>query len=72
MLHSIGQEFWKTQQWPQDWKGSGFFYPISKKGNAEECSNYCIVVLISDASKVMPKILSASSQQYMNQELPDV
>ena len=62
---------WKTQQWPQDWKRS-VFIPISKKGNAKECSNYCIIALISHASKAMHKILQARLQQYVNQELPDV
>ena len=55
-LHSIGQQIWKTQQWPQNWKGS-VFIPISKKGNAKECSNYHTIALISQASKVMLKIL---------------
>ena len=71
MLHSICQQIWKTQQWPQDWKRS-VFIPISKKGNAKECSNYRTVALISHASKVMLKILQARLQQYMNRELPDV
>ena len=71
MLHSICQQIWKTQQWPQDWKMS-VFIPISKKGNAKECSNYCTIVLISHTSKVMLKILQARLQQYVNQELPDV
>ena len=71
MLHSIYQQIWKTQQWPQDWKML-IFIPILKKGNAKECSNYCTIVLISHASKVMPKILQARLQQYMNWELPDV
>ena len=62
---------WKTQQWPQDWKRS-VFIPIPKKGNAKECSNYHTVVLISQASRVMLKILQARLQQYMNRELPDV
>ena len=57
-LHSICQQIWKTQQWPQDWKRS-VFIPIPKKGNAKECSNYCTVVLISYTSKVMLKILQA-------------
>ena len=70
-LHSICQQIWKTQQWPQDWKMS-VFIPIPKKGNAKECSNYCTIVLISEASKVMLKILQARLQQYMNCELPDV
>ena len=58
MLHSICQQIWKTQQWPQDWKRS-VFIPIPKKGNAEECSNYRTIALISHASKVMLKILQA-------------
>ena len=62
---------WKTQQWPQDWKRS-VFIPIPKKGNAEECANYHIIVLISHASKVMLKILQARLQQYINCEIPDV
>ena len=69
--HSICQQIWKTQQWPQDWKRSGFI-PISKKGNAKECSNYCTIALISQASKVILKILQARLQQYVNCELPDV
>ena len=71
VLHSICQLIWKTQQWPQDWKGS-VFIPIPKKGNAKECSNYRPIALISHASKVMLKILQARLQQYMNDELPDV
>ena len=71
MLHSIGQQIWKTQQWPQDWKRS-VFIPIPKKSNAKECSNYHTIALISHASKVMLKILQARLQQYMNHELPDV
>ena len=71
VLHSICQEIWKTQQWPQDWKTS-VFTPIPKKGNAKECSNYCTIALISHATKVMLKILQAKLQQYMNHELPDV
>ena len=71
MLHSIGQQIWKTQQWPQDWKRS-VFIPVPKKGNAKECSNYCTIALISHASKVMLKILQARLQQYVNCELPDV
>ena len=58
VLHSICQQIGKTQQWPQDWKSSVFF-PIPKKGNAKECSNYCTVALISHASEVMLKILQA-------------
>ena len=71
VLHSICQQIWKTQQWPQDWKKS-FFIPIPKKGNAKECSKYRTIVLISHASKVMLKILQARLQQYVNHELPDV
>ena len=71
VLHSICQQIWKTQQWLQDWKRS-VFIPIPKKGNGKECSNYCTIVLISHASKVMLKILQARLQQYMNWELPDV
>ena len=71
LQHSIHQQIWETQQWPQDWKRS-VFIPISKKGNAKECSNYHIIVLISHASKIMPKIFQARLQQYVNQELPDV
>ena len=71
VLHSICQQIWKTQQWPQDWKRS-VFIPIPKKGNAKECSNYCTIALISHASKVMLKILQARLQQYVNHELPDV
>ena len=71
MLHSIGQQIWKTQKWPQDWKRS-ILILIPKKGNAKECSNYRIIALISHASKVMLKILQARLQQYVNQELPDV
>ena len=56
VLHSICQQIWKTQQWPQDWKTS-VFIPIPKKGNARECSNYCTTALISHTSKVMLKIL---------------
>ena len=71
VLCSICQQIWKTQQWPQDWKWS-LFIPISKKGNAKECSNYHTIALISHASKVMLKILQARLQQYVNQELPDI
>ena len=71
VLHSICQQIWKTQQWPQDWKRS-VFNPIPKKSNAKECSNYRTIALISHASKVMLKILQARLQQYMNLELPDV
>ena len=68
VLHSICQQIWKTQQWPQDWKRS-ILSPIQKKGNAKECSNYCTIALISHVSKVMLKILQARLQQYMNYEL---
>ena len=61
----------ETQQWPQDWKTS-VLIPIPKKGNAKECSNYCIIALISHSRKVMLKILQARLQQYVNHELPDV
>ena len=71
VLHSICQQIWKTQQWPQVWKGS-VFIQIPKKGNAKECSNYRTIALISHASKVMLKILQAGLQQYVNHELPDV
>ena len=71
VLHSLWQQIWKTQQWSQDLKGS-VFIPIPKKGNAKECSNYCTIVPISHASKVMLKILQARLQQYVDQELPDV
>ena len=70
-MHTICQQIWKTQQWPQDWKRSVFIL-IPKKGNAKECSNYHTIALISHASKVMLKILQARLQQYMNHELPDV
>ena len=71
VLHSICQQIWKTQQWPQDWKRP-VFIPIPKKGNAKECSNYRTIALISHTSKVMPKMLPARFQQYVNHELPDV
>ena len=71
VLHSICQQIWKIQQWPQDWKRS-LFIPLPKKGNAKECSNYRTIALISQASKVMLKILQARLQQYVNRELPDV
>ena len=70
VLHLIWQQIWKTQQWPQDWKRS-VFIPIPNKGNAKECSNYCTIVLISHASKLMLKSLQARLQQYVNHELPD-
>ena len=71
MLHSISQQIWKTQLWPQDWKWS-VFIPIPKKGKAKECSNYRTIALISHASKVMLTILQARLQWYVNCELPDV
>ena len=67
VLHSICQQIWKTQQWPQDWKRS-VFIPTLKKVNVKGCSNYCTIALISHASKVMPKILQARLQQYVNYE----
>ena len=71
VLYPISQQFWKTQQWPQDWKRS-VCISIPKKGNAKECSNYCTIAFISHTSKLMLKILQARLQQYMNHELPDV
>ena len=71
VLHSVCQEIWKTQQWPQDWKRS-VFIPIPKKGNAKERSDYCTIALISRDSKVVLKIFQARLQQYVNRELPDV
>ena len=71
MLHSVCQQIWKTQQWPQDWKRS-VIIPIPMKGNAKECSNYHTIALISHTSKVMLKIFQARLQHYVNQELPDV
>ena len=71
VLHSICQQIWKTQQWPQDWKRS-VFIPVPKKGNPKEFSNYCMITLISHASKVMLKILQARLHQYVKRELPDV
>ena len=68
MLHSICQQIWRTQQWPQNWKRS-VFIPIPKKGNAKECSNCCTIAVISHSSKVMLKILQARVQQYVNHEL---
>ena len=70
VLHSICQQIWKTQQWPQDWKRS-IFIPIPKKGNAKECSNYHTIALISHASKITLKILQGRLQQYVNWEFPD-
>ena len=71
VLHSICQQIWKTELWPQDWKRS-VFIPIPKKGNAKECSNYRTTTFISHASKIMLKILQVRLQQYVNQEFPDV
>ena len=71
VLHSLCQQIWNTQQWPQDWKRS-VFIPIPKKGNAKECSNYCTIALISHTGKVILKILQARLQQYVNHDLPDV
>ena len=71
MLHSVCQQIWKTQQWPQDWKRS-VFIPIPKKGNSKEYSDYRTIVLISHASKVMLKILQGRLQKYVNWELLDV
>ena len=71
VLHSICQQIWKTQQWPQNWKRS-VFIPVPKKGNAKECSNYHTIALISHASKIMVKILQARLQQYVNYQLPAV
>ena len=71
VLHSICQQIWKTQQWPQDWKRSVFIL-IPDKGNAKECSNYHTIALISHASKIILKSLQARLQQYVNCELPDV
>ena len=71
LLHSICQQIWKTQLWPQDWKRS-VFITIRKKGTAKECLNYCIIALISQASKVMLKIVHTRLQQYVNKIFPDV
>ena len=71
VLHSICQQIWKSQQWPQDWKMS-VFIAIPKKGNARECSDYLTTALISHASKGILKILQAKLQQYVNRELPDM
>ena len=71
VLHSLCQQIWKTHQWQQDWKRSGFI-SIPKKNSAKECTNYHTIALISHASKVMLKILQARLQQYVNRELPDV
>ena len=71
VLHSICQQIWKTQQWPQDWKMS-VFIPIPEKGNVKQCSIYHTIALISHASKVMLKILQARLQEYVSGELPYV
>ena len=71
VLHSICQQIWKTQQWPQDWTRS-IFIPDPKKANVKECSYYCAIALVSHASKIILKILQARLQQYVNQELPVV
>ena len=71
VLHSVCQQIWKTQQWPQDWKSSAFL-PIPKKGNAKECPNYRTIAVISHTTKEIFNILQARLQQYMNSELPDV
>ena len=71
VLHSVRQQIWKTQQWPQDWKRS-VFIPIPKRGYAKECSNYCTIALISHTSKIMLKVLQARLQQYMNRVLSEV
>ena len=69
VLHSICQQMWIIQKWPEGWIKS-VFIPIPKKGNAKECSNYCTIALISHASKVMLKLLQATLQQYKNRDLP--
>ena len=71
VLHSIGQQIWKNEQWPQDWKRS-IFILIPKKGSTNECSNYQTIALTSHVSNVMLKILQVRLQQHMNKELPDV
>ena len=71
VLHSMCQQIWQTQQWPQDWKRS-VFIPVPKKGNAKECSNYHTIALISHDGKVMLKIIQDRLQQYMIQKMPDV
>ena len=71
VLHSVCQQIWKTQQWPQDWKRS-VFIPILKKGNAKECSAYHTIAPISHASEVILKILQARLQQFVSCEFPDV
>ena len=71
VLHSICQQIWKTQQWPQNWKRS-ILIPVPKKGSTEECANRGTIALASHANKVMFKISHARLQPYANQELPDV
>ena len=71
VLHSICQQIWKTQQWPQDWKRS-IFIPTPRKCNTKECSNYRTIAFISHICKVLHKILQARLQQYVNHEFPDV
>ena len=71
VLHSMCQQIWKPQQWPEDWKRA-VFIPIPKKGNAKECSNYSTIGFISHTSKVMLKILQARLQQYVSHKLLDV
>ena len=71
VLQSIGQQIWKTQQWPKDWKRS-LFIPIPKKGNVKDCSSYHTIALTSHASKVMLKIRKDRFQQYVNRKTPDV
>ena len=71
VLHSICQQIWKTQQWPQDWKRS-VFIPVPKKGNAKECSNCCAITLMPHSCKVILKILQARFLQYVDHEFPDV
>ena len=71
VLHSLCQQIWKTQEWPQDWKRS-VLVPIPKKGSTNECANHWTIALIFQASKVMLNILHARLHHYLNQELPDV
>ena len=71
VLHSLCQQIWKTQQWPQDWKRS-ILIPIPKKGSTKECANHRTIALISHTNKVMLKILHARLQHYVNEELPDI
>ena len=71
VLHSICQEFWKIQQWPQDWKRS-VFLPVPKKSNAKECSNYHTIAHLSHSSKIILKIFQARLRQYVKHEFPDV